>query len=881
MLKFPFFKCLPAIRTLAFFSIFMLPHFTQAQVQDNFSDGNLTENPEWQGDFSEFQVNASFQLQLNAPGAGTSLLYLPTEIADSAVWEIYFRLDFDPSNSNRLRIYLQSDSENMLTGSGYYLLAGEDGAADAIKFYRQDAGAATLLATATTGAVSLSPKVRVRITKEIGGVWKLATDYTGGGNLNPEFEVTDATYGGGAHFFGLYCVYTATRKDKFFFDDILVAPLLPDTQPPVLLSATPISVTEVDVVFDETLDEMTATDPANFTIDNGIGEPAAAFLDGSDKTLVHLSLASPLVSLTDYTLTVNGLVDLVGNTGGEQHTNFSYIEIAQAEEFDILINEIMADPSPPVALPDMEFIELYNRSSKLIDLAGFGLSSGSTPQIFPSFQMLPGSYVLVCDDSKVDLLAAFGNVVALTTFPALTNDGDDLTLTAPSGKVIHYVKYALSWYKDAQKSGGGWTLELVNPLAPCESESNWRASANLLGGTPGQPNSVLNAVPDEKSPDLVRVFASPDTPDEVQLFFSERMDVASAENLANYQFSPAVSIASATLPQPLGDVVSLKLAEPLQKSVEYEVKVLKNATDCVGNSIGMADRLTLVLPEPTEPLELVINEILFNPATGGVDFVEIYNRSNKIFNLGDLLIANMRAGVDTVVSQVENDQLIFPGGYVVFTENPGDILSRYTVQNENALILNDLPAFNDNAGNVTIFRAGTTEAVIIDAFDYDEGFHHPLLDDVNGVSLERLDPNRPTQDRANWHSAASLAGFATPTYRNSQYFENQTVATDFFEIPESTFSPDGDGFKDFLVIYYRMDKPGYSAKIKVFDSEGRQVKLLANNEQLLSEGFLRWDGDMDGGGKARIGIYVVLIEIFHPDGTTRKFKKTCVLAGKL
>jgi hypothetical protein len=595
---------------------------------------------------------------------------------------------------------------------------------------------------------------------------------------------------------------------------------------------------------------------------------------------VHLSLANPLVSLTNYKLTVNGLADLAGNAGGAQQANFSYIEIAQAEEFDILINEIMADPTPPVTLPDVEFIELYNRSNKVIDLAGFGLSSGSTPQIFPSFQMLPGSYLLVCDDSKVDLLAPYGNVIALTTFPALTNDGDDLTLTNPAGEVIHYVKYALSWYKDTQKAEGGWTLELINPLAPCEAESNWRASDNLLGGTPGQPNSVLNAVPDEKGPDLVRVFASPDTPDEVQLFFTERLNAANAENPANYQFSPVVAIANATLAQPLGDVVSLKLAQPLQKSVEYEVQVLKNTTDCVGNPIGSADRLKIALPEPIEPLELVINEILFNPATGGVDFVEIYNRSNKIFNLGDLLIANMQAGKDTMVSKVENDLLIFPGGYAVFTENPGDILNRYSVQNENALILNDLPSFNDDAGNVTLFRAGPSEAIIIDAFDYDEDFHHPLLDDVNGVSLERLDPDRPTQDRANWHSAASIAGFATPTYRNSQYFENQIVADDFFEIPENTFSPDGDGFKDFLVINYRMDKPG-SAKVKVFDSEGREVKSLANNEQLMAEGFLRWDGDLDGGGKARIGIYVVWIEIFHPDGTTRNFKKTCVLAGRL
>jgi len=861
--------------------IFLLPFFAEAQIEDNFADGNLTENPAWQGNTDHFLVNAAFELQLNAPQAGTSQLYLPTEIADSAVWEFYFRMEFDPSNSNRLRVYLQSDSENLLTGSGYYLLAGEDGSSDAIKFYRQNAGASTLLATATIGAIANSPKVRVRVTREVGGVWKLATDYSGGFNYGPEFEVVDEVYGIGDYFFGFYCIYTATRTDKFFFDDIRVAPLLPDTQPPVLLSATPVSATEIDVVFDEPLDEMTATEPSNFSINNGIGTPVAAFLDDVDKTLVHLSLAAPLVSLSDYVLTVNGIADLNGNTGTAQQASFSFIEIEQAGEFDILINEIMADPSPQVALPDMEFIELYNRSNKVIDLAGFGFSSGGAPQIFPPYQMLPGSYVLVCAASLMNQLTPYGEVVGLGSFPALVNSGDELTLTGPSGQVIHYVNYSLSWYGDAQKADGGWTLELINPLSPCEDESNWRASANLLGGTPGQPNSLLNAVPDTKKPELLRVFASVDAPDVVQLFFSERMDIQSAENPANYSVTPGATVIGSDLLLPEGKSVVLKLAASLQKSVEYEVRALPSVTDCTGNPFGESDRLTLALPELIEPMELVINEILFNPETGGVDFLEVYNRSDKIFNLGDLLIANIREGRDTVVRQVQATQLIFPGGYAVFTSNPDDILARYTVEDKNALIANDLPAFNNDAGNVTLYRAGATSAVVIDVFDYLEDFHHPLLDNVKGVSLERLNPDRPTQDRANWHSAASQAGFATPTYRNSQFFETLITATDFFEIPEPSFSPDGDGFKDFLVINYRMDKPGYSAKIKIFDSEGRQVKSLANNEQLSSEGFLRWDGDMDGGGKARVGIYIVWVEIFHPDGEKRNFKKTCVLAGRL
>lgn len=851
-----------------------------AQVFDNFSDGDLTANPTWQGDVASFKVNTALELQLNAPDAGNATLFVPATVTDSAVWELYFRLDFDPSNSNRLRIYLQSDSETLLTGSGYYLLAGADGSADALQLYRQDAGASTLLASASPGSVAVSPKVRLRMTRELGGLWKLSADFSGGQNLAPVFEVTDATYGAGSQFFGFYCLYTATRKDKFFFDDINVGQLTPDTQAPNLLSATPISATEVDVFFSENLDETTATDPANYSLDNGIGQPAAAFLDGVNKTLVHLSLASPLQSLTTYALTASGVADLNGNIAQAQTTNFTYIELAQAVEYDVLINEIMADPTPPVALPSVEFIELYNRSNKVIDLKGFGFSSGSTPQLFPTYQLLPGSYVIVCDDSNLSALAPFGNVVVLTSFPALTNEADELTLTDPTGNIIHQVNYQLFWYGDTQKQNGGWTLEQISPLAPCRGSSNWRASISLLGGTPGQPNSVLDPTPDVMAPTLLSVFASAAAPSEVQLFFDERLDPVSALDPANYGISGGLNVASVSFLPPYNFAVALYLDGALQTSTTYEVTA-QNVADCAGNANAGLGVLTFALPDPIEAKDLIINEILFNPSTGGFDFVEVYNRSNKVLNLGDLVIGNLQVGIDTTTSEVTGDRLIFPGEYAVFTENTADVLTRYTVQNPNALIFNDIPSFSDDAGNVTIFRGGITEAQIIDAFSYSKAMHHPLLDDENGVSLERLRPDGTTQDAANWHSAAEAAGWATPTYRNSQYFENQAVENGFFEIPEPTFSPDGDGYKDFLAINYSVDKPGYLVKVKIFDSEGRFVKSLANNELLGSEGFLRWNGDTDDGTKARIGIYVIALELFNPDGTKRNFKKICVVAGKL
>ncbi len=854
-------------------------HPLNAQIKDDFSDGNHTGSPVWLGDQSHFIVNAALELQLNAPAAGVSTLYLPVSIADSNVWEMYLRMDFDPSNSNRLRVYLQCNSENFNTGKGYFLQIGKDGNTDALEFFRQDGATSVLLATGSIGAVAFSPKPRLRITRETGGIWTLSVDYTGGNTLKKEFTIKDDTYFGGNQFFGLQCTYSSTRRDKFFFDDILIAPLLPDKNPPVLVSAIPISEIELDVYFNEPLDELTATDPSNYQINNH-GSPSGSFLDNTNKSLVHLVFSKPFASLTNYMLTTSGIKDLSGNSSNSQNTGFQYIKKETAEEFDILINEIMADPTPQVGLPNFEFIELFNRSNKVIDLAGFGFSNGGTPQLLPGYLLLPNKYVLVCAIANEEAMKKFGAVVPLTSFPTLANDGDDLALNGPGGKVIHFVNYFLSWYGDSKKADGGWTLEMINPMRPCGESENWTASKNLIGGTPGQPNSVLNSQPDTKSPELIRVSVSQEKPYELLLYFSEGLDRISAENPSNYSIDKGIGVFSASLLPLTRSTVRLILNNSLQPNIVYNLIVGKQVKDCSANIFGTNDKLTFALPVPIEPKDIVINEILFNPVSGGSDFLELYNRSKKVMDLSQIIIANLSAGSGNPVP-VTTSRLFYPGEYIVFTPSLADIISRYPPVHAQLLIGLNLPSFPDDKGNVTLYTSGSLGPTIIDSFNYDRKMHHPLLDDENGVSLERLNPDAPTQSPSNWHSAAASAGFATPGFRNSQSFESIERSENLFDIQVPKLSPNGDGFQDYLIINFWPDKPGYLATIKIFDADGRPVKSLLNNELLPSEGFFRWDGDTDSGTKARIGIYILLARLFHPDGTTHEFKKAVVIAGSL
>jgi flagellar hook assembly protein FlgD len=156
----------------------------------------------------------------------------------------------------------------------------------------------------------------------------------------------------------------------------------------------------------------------------------------------------------------------------------------------------------------------------------------------------------------------------------------------------------------------------------------------------------------------------------------------------------------------------------------------------------------------------------------------------------------------------------------------------------------------------------------------------PLLNVTKGVSLERIDFNRATGDKTNWHSASEAVGFATPGYKNSQYNDAKETDNEIAISPE-IFSPDEDGMNDVVSINYHFSTPGYVANVTIYDSKGRLIKNLIRNELLGINGTFSWDGITEDREKARIGIYIIFTEVFDVSGNVKHYKNTCVLAGKL
>jgi len=379
---------------------------------------------------------------------------------------------------------------------------------------------------------------------------------------------------------------------------------------------------------------------------------------------------------------------------------------------------------------------------------------------------------------------------------------------------------------------------------------------------------------DKIAPVLQKVTAT--SADQVELTYDEPLDTTSASNQDNYIIDKNIGKPiSAVLIAP--DKILLTLNNSLESAVNYTLTATGIADASGNRSAAQTKTFIFYDIQPIAAGDLVLNEILFNPASGGSDFVELYNRSDKVLNLNGLQIINAQKTGSTASRSVTKDFLLLPKSYVAISEEPQDLKNRYQPPQNAQLLENDLPSLDDDEGNVTLRFKGIT----LDSFDYQDDLHFPLLNDKNGVSLERISTTALTQNADNWHSAAASVRFATPGYQNSQFFPTDTTNSDLISIANKTFSPDGDGTDDFLLLEYRSDQPGWTANIRIFDANGRQVKRLVQNELLAATGTFKWDGLLEDQTKARIGIYILWIELVATDGSVRREKQTCVLAGRL
>ncbi len=536
---------------------------------------------------------------------------------------------------------------------------------------------------------------------------------------------------------------------------------------------------------------------------------------------------------------------------------------------ELLITEIMADPTPSRGLPEIEYLEVYNNSSATIQLSNYTLQYSTFEVDLPNYELADNQYVILVRRGNEANFSDFQNILGLQRL-SLINSGTRLRLLR-GNTVVHEVNYAAIWYASGKTEG--YALEMIDINYPCVEKENWTSSASANGGTPGTANASARTNPDTKPPQLQFFEAS--TTVQIVLNFDEKLDTLVVKERQNYRFSNNTILTQISVGTD-NKTVSLELSEEIPENELVDITI-QNLTDCSGN-VAADFVISVGNLNPADSGVVVLNEVLFNPKTGGGDYIELYNRSEKPVSLKNWSFATLNANNELLAEVISIFNVVIePKDYLVFTENEAflsDFFPQY--EKENVMLVDKLPALRNTDGTVLLLN---NDNRLFDRFDYNEKLHHPIIDDPDGVSLEKLSADKPSSEGGNWQSASEQSQFGTPGYENSQRISAESETQMVWVEPE-IFTPDMDGQADQAELKFALQTNGNVVTVQVMSVAGAVIKVLAQNKLLGNEGSVSWDGTDQNGNALPVGYYVFVADVFTPTGVTERFKRKVVL-GRL
>lgn len=519
-----------------------LPLLVYSQFQETFGSHELPAL--WTGDRQQFVIDNGVLMVNGQEQTETVSLSYPYSIeGDEQEWEFYLYLKSKPTAKNRIKIFPASPAK---TPAGFYICAGYD-RSNRLRFGidNQEIQAFNDFDEEEKCILHLI------ITCKDQRYWTL---YAGNAlseeatKQSASFEYSH-TFPEQAHFC-ILVTHTKTKTDDFGIDDISYRTKITEQteepeqteQSPVELTAIqPISLSEVSFEFSGPVSlEGAIYAISGYGFDGKCAAIRSMYQD-SNHQIVTVRFPQAMTLDHEYTFYIENLKDEQGGIIPDNSYTFLLREAEETPETPeeqpeapiesysekaVRINEVMADPKGLTALPETEYIELYNTCDSSIDLSNWELHYGNNSVALTGIKIQAHEWIVLYRSGR-EIEAGNGQACPLDKFPsALANTGKELSLYDGSGKQIDQYTYPKA------KPACSWEY----------SEEGWHLSTDPRGGTPGEANSEPTTTEEEPEEE-------PDEPEE--------------------ETNPEPEIPEALQPQP-GDIIFNELLpEPFVDGSEY------------------------------------------------------------------------------------------------------------------------------------------------------------------------------------------------------------------------------------------------------------------------------------------------------------------------
>lgn len=825
---------------------------------------------QWHGDVGYYSVSfleGEPVLQQNG-GAGNGMNRLIREsfvLYGSWCFSVHFD-GFSTSNQNRSFVWITSDSPELQNGVAVRL--GENGSQKFVRLLDYTgSGNPVEIVRSTESMPENVSTVYVRVRHEPDGTWYLGTRYDTVSEYNwisNNYTIPESYIG---RYFAYQSIYTATRADKFQFGSVTIRKYIPFIRSIIINSPTEITAYLSEKLSTEMARDLTIT------------------IDGYDGGVEHVVSENMILIQLDHalsgglwTMRINDLNDpIFENNFIDIEYDFEIFDIASL--FDVVINEFC--PRPTAEIPT-RFIELLNRSNKFLNLENWtiGRQNQSIKIISPSGSdlILPPGGLAVIGPNLQESLSQDSVIYINLNIPTLGRTTDSIWLRSSDATLIDSVRYDNSWsgiLKD------GFSIERINPDYASMARANW--SSNPTNFSPGQSNYNFN----------------PST------LNTEIKSVSYDEGKIRIQFDHFISIT---------ENARINIDGRYPDSIEYsvwkgdELQLTPATTDWLNQRSSHVEIYDLStydgrsvftifeeIAHPAEAGNLEINEIMFQPlqnryASFGdqTEYIEIKNLRTYKVSLKDVIISDSidKNGVfRTWEPESPEEWQVEASGYAVLFPDTSTVWetmrlpSFYGVEKGPNWARVPRSTLGLTSGGRGVYLRNTISGVL-DSVYYSPDWHHPLLRDPRGISLEKVESNFESRS-SKWTSSSDYLG-GTPGRVNSAWLQIDGDESDYgLSIAPNPFSPDNDGHEDYTRIRLIMSHPGSVIRIRIFDRYGRLIRHLTNDTIIGNTFEIYWNGFDDNNRVPQTGVYIVHVESFHPDvKIERNFKKAVVLVRK-
>lgn len=516
-----------------------------------------------------------------------------------------------------------------------------------------------------------------------------------------------------------------------------------------------------------------------------------------------------------------------------------------ADDDDIIISELMVDPSPAINLPESEYIEIQNLASEKY-YTKIKLKKGKYSTEFEIDTLFKNTSIVLVDVKHKDLWKEYQHVYFVNNLISLSNSKDSIYLYL-NGKICDSVFYD---YKDwdTDKRYGGYALELDIEAKDCAAKKSW-GNSRISQGSPGTLNSYKLSEHDKN----ILIECSSDE-SELAIHINQKFELINTSELDRYEYQ----------------IIANKLVFKNLDLIDEDLITIPIHIKSCSNKI-FDTTIYFQNNNDKEYQSIVINEVLFNSYPNSSDFIEFYNKGNKAINLRELSLLNYSEFLVLKDSAgiVNYDYFVLPNSYIVITEDKQSVIDNYRYADKDLILeINDLVEMNDKEGRIYLMDQ---TGMILDYVEYHEDMHLTWLKDIDGRSLERRNIFEEGKNRHNWISASDAIGKASPAIVNSQAIIPGNKEDKLFYLRNKIITPNADGHSDLLELNYDLKNEIMVISADVYDQRGRFISTIFKTYTLSNNGTLIWDITQSN-RKIDNGLYLIYIEAFSESGSYNKYK---------